>query len=217
MTRPEIGAIIPHMPTPRPMKTKSQAKSTSASKGSKGKSKTKAITKPRSKTKTKATLEGSCQCGKVSFSVESETPVPFMFCFCSICRKTGGAAFGSNIMGIRPTLRVRGKRSLRFHHARIREKGKPAHVSEAKRWFCGACGTHLYLTDERWPEGIWPNVGAIDTELPDPPAPISLMTLFKPKWVPGWMTEHGKTYPRYPKLSIAAWHEREGWPVTVKP
>jgi len=44
--------------------------------------------------KQRTTLLGSCQCGKVHFSVESETPVPFMFCFCSICRKTGGAAFG---------------------------------------------------------------------------------------------------------------------------
>ncbi|HEV8551109.1 MAG TPA: GFA family protein [Polyangiaceae bacterium] len=173
--------------------------------------------KRRAKAKTKRLLEGSCQCGKITFSVESETPVPFMFCFCSICRKTGGGAFGCNIMGLRKTLALEGRRSLRFYHARIREKGKPTRMSQGKRWFCGACGSHLYLTDERWPEGIWPYVAAIDSELPAPARPVLMMTRFKPTWVPSWLTRRGKTYPRYPEVSIAAWHEREGWPVSVEP
>jgi hypothetical protein len=162
-------------------------------------------------------LFGSCQCGKVTFSVESETPVPFMFCFCSICRKTSGSAFGSNIMGIRDTLVVKGQRSLRAYNARIREPGKPTRISEGKRWFCAACGTHVYITDERYPKGVWPNVSAVDTPLPRPERPVLMMTAFKPDWVPPWMTTHGTQYPRYPKLSIATWHEREGWPVTVRP
>lgn len=165
----------------------------------------------------RTTLLGSCQCGKVQFSVESETPVPFLFCFCSICRKTGGAAFGCNIMGVRETLKLKGKRSMRAYNARIREKGKPTEISEGKRWFCTSCGSHLYLTDERFPKGIWPYVQAIDTPLPEPKRPILAMTRFKPSWVPKWMMEHGTTYARYPKMSIAAWHEREGWPVTVEP
>jgi hypothetical protein len=167
--------------------------------------------------KGRTTLEGSCQCGKVRFSVESETPVPFMLCFCSICRKTGGAAFGCNIMGIRDTLKLEGKRALRAYNAHIREPGKPEQVSEGKRWFCTGCGSHVYLTDDRWPKGIWPYVSAIDTPLPEPEKLIFMMTRFKPTWVPDWMLAHGTSYPRYPKLSIAAWHEREGWPVTVTP
>ena len=166
--------------------------------------------------KTKTKLEGSCQCGKIAFSVQSETPVPYMFCFCTICRKTGGGAFGCNIMGLASTLKVRGK-GLRFYHARIRERGKRTVLSKAKRWFCGDCGSHLYLTDDRWPEGIWPYASAIDTPLPEPKNPISIMTAFKPSWAPAWLTAHGESYPRYPKLSIAAWHEQEGWPVTVHP
>lgn len=167
--------------------------------------------------KGRVTLDGSCQCEKVRFSVDSETPVPFMFCFCSICRKTGGCAFGCNIMGISATLRVRGKRWLRAYHARVRETGKRTVISEAKRWFCTACGSHLYLTDDRWPKGVWPYVSAIDTPLPAPKRIVSIMTKYKPAWVPGWMTKHGTTYPRYPEISIAAWHEREGWPVSVRP
>jgi hypothetical protein len=172
---------------------------------------------PRPKSKRRSPLEGSCQCGKVRFSVESETPVPFLFCFCSICRKTGGGAFGCNVMGLRDTLRVTGKGALRAYHARIREPGKATVASKAERWFCSACGTHLYLTDDRWPKGVWPYVAAIDTPLPAPARPISMMTRFKPSWVPRWMLAHGPTHARYPELSIAAWHEREGWPVTVQP
>src|ERR1700757_755378 len=104
---------------------------------------------PKRVPKRRTHLLGSCQCGKVHFSVESETPVPFLFCFCSICRKTGGAAFGCNIMGVRATLELRGKRHLRAYHARIREAGKATVVSKARRWFCALCGSHLYLTDER--------------------------------------------------------------------
>jgi hypothetical protein len=172
---------------------------------------------PKQPAKRRTKLDGSCQCGKLTFSVESETPVPFMFCFCSICRKTGGAAFGCNIMGIRRTLKVRGRRHLRSYHARIREPGKPPRASGALRWFCGECGSHLYLSDDHWPLGVWPYVSAIDTPLPTPKHIVSIMTRFKPKWVPSWLLEHGKSYPRYPKTSIAAWHEAEGWPVEVKP
>ena len=162
-------------------------------------------------------LAGSCQCQKVRFTLASETPVPYMFCFCSICRKTGGAAFGCNIMGIKQTLKLRGKGRLQSYHARIREPGRATRISKAERLFCSVCGSHLYLTDARWPAGIWPYVSAIDSPLPKPGRPVSIMTRFKPSWVPSWMTEHGPSFARYPELAIADWHEREGWPVTVKP
>src|SRR5437763_5822569 len=107
-------------------------------------------------------LEGSCQCGKVTFRVESDTPYPFMYCFCSICRKTTGGGFGCNIMSRRETLKISGQRHLRKYHARVREPGKRTEISEGERWVCGECGTHLYVADDRWPEGVWPNAGAID-------------------------------------------------------
>lgn len=150
-------------------------------------------------------LEGSCQCGKVRFRVASETPYPFMLCYCSICRKTTGA-FGVNVMGKRETLRVQGKRHLRRYHAVLREPGKRARRSEAERWFCGACGSHLYLLDDRWPDGVWPNACALDTPLPDPPSRVHIMLRYKPDWVQ--VSGRGEHHPRYPKLSIADWHEQ---------
>lgn len=152
-------------------------------------------------------LEGSCQCGKVSFTVDSETPYPFMFCYCSICRKTSGAVT-SNIMGKRDTLKVKGARYSKRYHAVIRKKGRPDRRSEGERWFCGECGSHLYVLDDRWPGGVWPNAAAIDTPLPVPPEHVQLMMRYRPDWVP--TVDDGPRFPEYPELSIAAWHEEKG-------
>lgn len=152
------------------------------------------------------TLRGSCQCGKVRFRLTSETPYPFLFCYCSICRKTTGGLCGCNIMGRRDTLAVTGKRHLRLHRAVIRERGRRAVRSRGERWFCGACGTHLYVLDPRWPEGVWPNAGAIDTPLPVPPARVHAMLRYKPVWVP--VVAAGARHREWPSFSIAEWHER---------
>src|SRR5204863_3816724 len=123
------------------------------------------------------------------------------------CRKTTGA-ITSNIMGKRATLAVTGKRHLRCHHAVIRRPRKRPVRSSGERWFCGACGSHLYLLDDRWPEGVWPNAAAIDTELPTPPSQVHLMLRYKPDWVP--VPGRGPKFPEYPELSIADWHAQHG-------
>jgi hypothetical protein len=157
-------------------------------------------------------LEGSCQCGKVRFTVQSDTPYPFMFCYCSICRKTTGAVT-CNIMGKRETLHIEGKKHLRVHHAVIRQKGKRAVRSRGERWFCRECGSHLFVLDDEWPEGVWPNAAAVDTPLPIPPERVHLMTRYKPAWVP--VMGRGPRHPEYPDVSIAGWHEKKG--LTGKP
>lgn len=120
-------------------------------------------------------------------------------------------------MGIRKTLKVRGRRHLRAYHARIRERGEPTRTSDGDRWFCGACGSHLYLTDDRWPGGVWPNVAAIDTALPAAPERVLMMTRYAPRWTPSELLKEGTRFPRYPKLSIADWHQQHGWTVTMRP
>lgn len=161
-------------------------------------------------------LEGSCQCQKVRFRVQSETPVPYMYCFCSICRKLSGSAFGCNIMGKRPTLKVTGSKHLRKYHPRIRNPGKRPVISEGERWFCELCGTHLWVMDDRWPEGMWPNVAAIDTPLPRAPEQVFMMLRYKPSWVAPSQHGAGDRFAEYPKLSIADWHAQHGLTVTAK-
>lgn len=152
-------------------------------------------------------LEGSCQCRKVRFSLESDTPYPYQLCFCGVCRKVTGGAFGCNIMGRRDTLEIIGRRFLRRYHARIYKPGRKVQLSPGWRVFCGRCGTHLWVEDQRWPDGVWPNAGAIDTPLPVPPSRVCMMLRYKPDWVP---LPAGKTeeVPEYPELSIAEWHKR---------
>jgi hypothetical protein len=159
-------------------------------------------------------LDGSCQCGKVRFRVDSATPYPYMYCYCSICRKTAGGPFGCNIMGRRETLVIRGAKHLRCYHAVIRRRGRRPVRSEGERWFCADCGSHLYVLDGRWPEGVWPNAAAIDTSLPVPPEHVHLMLRYKPKWVV--VAGRGPRYAEYPPLSIAEWHERHGLKVKSK-
>ncbi len=106
------------------------------------------------------------------------------------------------------TLAVVGAKHLRCHHAVIRRPGKRAVRSDGERWFCGACGSHVYVLDDRWPEGVWPNAAALDTPLPSPPSQVHIMLRYKPAWVPA--PGRGPRFPEYPELSIADWHAQHG-------
>ncbi len=115
-------------------------------------------------------------------------------------------------MGKRATLKVRGAKHLRVHHAVMRKRGQRPTRSSGERWFCGLCGSHLYVLDDQWPEGVWPNAAAIDTKLPVPPSHVHLMLRYKPDWVPA--AGKGPRYPEYPELSIQEWHDRHGLAAT---
>ncbi len=82
--------------------------------------------------------------------------------------------------------------------------------SSAKRHFCGKCGSALWLWDPHWPELVHPFASAIDTKLPKPPERTHLMLDFKAPWVEVRADRRDKRFKRYPRESIAAWHERLG-------
>jgi hypothetical protein len=157
-------------------------------------------------------LEGSCHCGAVRFSVESHHPYPFNLCYCSICRKTaGGGGFAINLGGDAQSLKVTGRRNVRVYRAKVRNpEDKRAWQSSAQRNFCGKCGSALWLWDPTWPELIHPFASAIDTPLPRPPERTHLMLEFKAPWVEPAFGKRDKKFKRYPRESIAAWHERLG-------
>jgi hypothetical protein len=157
-------------------------------------------------------LEGSCHCGAVRFSLESRHPYPFNLCYCSICRKTaGGGGFAINIGGDAKSLKVTGRRNVRVYRAKVRNpEDKRAAQSSGQRNFCGKCGSALWLWDPTWPELIHPFASAIDTKLPNPPERTHLMLEFKAPWVEPQFGRRDKKFKRYPRESIAAWHERLG-------
>jgi hypothetical protein len=156
-------------------------------------------------------LEGSCHCGAVRFVAQSVHPCPYMRCYCSICRKTAGAGgYGINIKADYATLEVEGREHLRDFHATIRNPGKKDRKSVGERFFCGQCGSPLWVWDRRWPEMFHPHASAIDTPLPEPPSHTHIMLEFKASWVQPNIGPGDKTFDRYPDESIAAWHERMG-------
>lgn len=151
-------------------------------------------------------LEGSCHCGAVRFSVESHTPYPFMRCYCSICRKTGGGGgYAINIMGEAATLKVDGVAHIGIYHARMPDGKGAIKRSNAQRHFCRECGSALYLSDDQWPQWVYPMASAIDTPLPKPPEVVSLMLDFAAPWAE---VAPGQHFKEYPKESIEDWHKR---------
>ncbi len=157
-------------------------------------------------------LEGSCHCRKVRFSVEAAEPVPFMRCYCSICRKTAGTGgYAINLGAATHTMKVKGKRSLRIYQARLEgEDGDGMQLSEARRYFCGHCGSALWVWDPRWPELVHPHAGAIDTPLPAAPEHVHIMLGSKPAWVPVEGRAGDPRFDAYPDQSLAQWHEAKG-------
>jgi hypothetical protein len=155
-------------------------------------------------------LEGSCHCQAVRFSLHSAHPYPFNLCYCSICRKTAGAGgYAINLSGDYDTLKVEGQGNIRVYQALIQNPDGPIPCrSDARRHFCGICGSALWLWDPNWPELVHPHASAIDTELPIPPERTHFMLEFKPVWVEVCAGPRDQRFPGYPEESIAAWHER---------
>ena len=157
-------------------------------------------------------LEGSCHCGRVKFSVQADSPVPFLRCYCSICRKTAGAGGYAINLGARTrTMQLSGRRHLRIYRALVDDgSGTGRHESSARRYFCGHCGSALWVWDPTWPELVHPHAGAIDTPLPTPPEHVHCMVGSKAPWVEIEGRPDDAQFVRYPKLSLAEWHRRHG-------
>ena len=157
-------------------------------------------------------LKGTCHCGSVKFQLESAHPYPYNLCYCSICRKTtGSGGYAINLGGDYSSLQVEGEENLSIYRAKIQdEKTGQQRESEARRHFCGLCGTALWLWDPRWPELVHPLASAIDTELPVPPERTHLMVASKASWVELHKDPQDKEFDEYPDESIAEWHERLG-------
>jgi hypothetical protein len=156
-------------------------------------------------------LTGSCRCGAVQFSVDSHTPYPYQLCYCSICRKTaGGGGYAINIMGVAPSLTVRGRKSIGVYRARIDDGNDQCRTSGGQRHYCTACASALWLFDESWPDLVHPFASAIDTTLPTAPERVHMMLGSKASWVEPAIGPHDRCFEDYPELSIAAWHRSRG-------
>lgn len=159
-------------------------------------------------------LQGSCHCRAVRFSVQSPTPVPYMLCYCSICRKTnGGGGYAINLSGDAETMKVEGREHLKIYQAVLegaQEGDEPQRRSPGQRYFCGLCGSGLWVADPRWPELVHPFASAIDSPLPTAPRQVHMMESYRPDWAVQPARPEDEHFQEYPDVSIHDWHAREG-------
>jgi len=87
-------------------------------------------------------IPGKCLCGKVGFDVELPT-IWCAHCHCSRCRLAHGSAFVT-WFGVRQTQFqiVSGNEEIQWYHS----------SEEAKRGFCGNCGSTMFFHSTRWPD-----------------------------------------------------------------
>ncbi|KAF5342390.1 hypothetical protein D9611_001127 [Ephemerocybe angulata] len=84
--------------------------------------------------------KGSCLCKAVRYELEGE-PVWFRVCHCVNCRKATGAAFMANVLFPAKSFRIKeGEGALRVYEDRETASGVPM-----QRWFCGGCGSNVYM------------------------------------------------------------------------
>ncbi|ODN69862.1 Glutathione-dependent formaldehyde-activating enzyme [Methylobrevis pamukkalensis] len=97
-------------------------------------------------------LDGGCACGEIRFAVEIGPEAKTDFCHCRACRKASGAPVTAWLQ-VAPGA---------FH---LRAGRPQSHVSSprGRRFFCGTCGSPLYMTD---PDDI--SVGVMAGALDDP-------------------------------------------------
>lgn len=81
-------------------------------------------------------LRGGCLCGAIRYEVTRGGAEVVDYCHCSQCRKASGAPVTAWLQVPPPCFRLVAGAPTGF-------AASPA----AMRWFCGACGAPLYMTD----------------------------------------------------------------------
>ncbi len=99
-------------------------------------------------------ITGGCLCGEISFEY-TDSPGPAAYCHCTDCRRITGSAFNISV----PV-------SLAFFEI---VSGSPKAFTkradsghELTRYFCGDCGSPIYVSSPRHPEIVYVKAGAFD-------------------------------------------------------
>ena len=82
-------------------------------------------------------LTGGCLCGAVRYQVEALAGDVADYCHCGQCRKASGAPVTAWIQVAPARYAVTAGQAKAFRSS-----------NRATRWFCGDCGSPLYMTDD---------------------------------------------------------------------
>jgi len=104
-------------------------------------------------------ITGHCECGQVSYEIDSEIN-DFSHCHCSQCRRLHGAPYVT-FAGV-------ARDGFRFVSG---ESGVKVYASSEKndRYFCGECGSQIYVDAKEEPEVLYVCMGTVDGNPPRPP------------------------------------------------
>jgi hypothetical protein len=131
-------------------------------------------------------IQGSCLCGEVAFSID-ETPTKFINCHCSRCRRSRGAAHGTNFFVHSDKLRwLRGADRVSTF--------KLPEASMFSTGFCSACGSLIPSLFDTIGRYIVP-VGALDTPLTARPG-LNIHVGSKAPWFE--ITDHLRQFESMP-------------------
>jgi len=105
------------------------------------------------------TVTGSCLCQAVKYTV-SGSPRGTVLCHCSNCQKTTGSAFANNLRVLKSKLTIlSGEDKIKCHKDSNTKSG-----IELSRYFCGDCGSPVYLTNPEFQGLVVLYTGCIDTD-----------------------------------------------------
>ncbi|TNE42081.1 MAG: GFA family protein [Sphingomonadales bacterium] len=103
-------------------------------------------------------VSGGCQCGAIRYDVDG-APEHSALCYCTDCRKSSGAPMVGWALFARSGVRIEGEPVIH------------ASSADARRHFCGTCGSSLFYTNEAaFPGMIDITTGSLDDPDVCPPA-----------------------------------------------
>ncbi|MCJ1371819.1 hypothetical protein MMC20_003039 [Loxospora ochrophaea] len=92
---------------------------------------------------------GSCLCGKVQYEM-SGLPSGMVLCHCRNCRQASGSSFAANTWYQKSQFQItQGADEVKLYHDDRTESG-----SSLERYFCGNCGSPLYILTPKLETGI---------------------------------------------------------------
>jgi hypothetical protein len=126
-------------------------------------------------------LAGACLCGAIAYEISAQPGDVADYCHCAQCRRASGAPVVAWVQVSPDRFRVTAGQARAF-----------ASSTHSTRWFCGACGSHLYMTD-----AIGRSIGVTLATLDKPGAVLPTVHGWESERIP-WF-EVKDRLPRYSK------------------
>ena len=131
--------------------------------------------------------EGGCHCGAIRYTCDKEPELTF-YCHCSDCQRTTGGPFSVELMIDAGALSIDGTLESYVVEG---DSGKPV-----TRWFCGGCGSGIFLECQSDPGYVFLKVGSLDDASWVRPG-MHIFTVAKQPWT--LITDDLPQYERMPE------------------